>query len=110
MVINSERFNLKFLTGLLNSKLVQFWLKYKGKMQGNNYQLDKEPLQKIPIITDIDDNIEQNVIMLVDNILQEYESNFEFPKIESLENELNNLIYELYEITEDEIKLIEESL
>lgn len=48
--------------------------------------------------------------MLVENILQEYESNFEFPNIELLENELNNLIYELYEITEDEIKLIEESL
>ena len=53
MIINSKRFNLKFLTGLLNSKLIQFWLKYKGKIQGNNYQLDKEPLLKIPIITNI---------------------------------------------------------
>ncbi|HNL08440.1 MAG TPA: Eco57I restriction-modification methylase domain-containing protein, partial [Chitinophagales bacterium] len=43
-VIQSDRINLKYLTGLLNSKLVEFWLRRKGKMQGNSYQLDKEPL------------------------------------------------------------------
>ncbi|MBR0370601.1 MAG: Eco57I restriction-modification methylase domain-containing protein [Methanobrevibacter sp.] len=110
MIINSKRFNLKFLTGLLNSKLIQFWLKYKGKMQGNNYQLDKEPLQKIPIITDVDENIERKIIMLVDNILEEYKSNTESPNIESFENKLNYLIYELYGITEDEINKIENVL
>ena len=48
-IIISDRIDLKYLTGLLNSKLVAFWLKNKGKMQGNNYQLDKEPLLEIPI-------------------------------------------------------------
>lgn len=41
---------MKYLTMLLNSKLVQFWLRYKGKMQGNNYQIDKAPLVNIPIV------------------------------------------------------------
>ncbi|WP_447636160.1 Eco57I restriction-modification methylase domain-containing protein [Flavobacterium microcysteis] len=48
--IKSDRFDLKFLTTLLNSKLIAFWLRYKGKMQGNNYQIDKEPLVEIPIV------------------------------------------------------------
>ena len=48
--IKSNRFNLKFLTTLLNSKLIAFWLRYKGKMQGNNYQIDKEPLVETPIV------------------------------------------------------------
>ena len=36
-VIKTTRWNMKFLTGLLNSSLVEFWLRNKGKMQGNNY-------------------------------------------------------------------------
>jgi hypothetical protein len=50
LIIKSNRFDLKFLTGLFNSKLVAFWLLHKGKMQGDNYQVDKEPLLNIPII------------------------------------------------------------
>ena len=48
-VIKSERINLKYLTTFLNSKIVYYWLKNEGKMQGNNFQVDKEPLLKIPI-------------------------------------------------------------
>lgn len=48
-VIQTSRWNMKFLTGLLNSKLVAFWLRHKGKMQGENYQVDKEPLLGIPL-------------------------------------------------------------
>ncbi|WP_297579552.1 Eco57I restriction-modification methylase domain-containing protein [uncultured Helicobacter sp.] len=47
-VIKTDRINLKFLTGLFNSKLIAFWLRHKGKMQGNHYQIDKEPLLNIP--------------------------------------------------------------
>lgn len=49
-VIKTQRINVKYLTAILNSKLVAFWLKHKGKMQGNNYQIDKEPLLNIPIV------------------------------------------------------------
>lgn len=47
-VIKTQRINVKYLTTILNSKLIAFWLKHKGKMQGNNYQIDKEPLLNIP--------------------------------------------------------------
>lgn len=40
-VIKTQRINVKYLTTILNSKLIAFWLKHKGKMQGNNYQIDK---------------------------------------------------------------------
>ncbi len=48
-IIKSDRIDLKYLTVLLNSKLAKFWFRYKGKMQGNNYQIDKNPLINIPI-------------------------------------------------------------
>lgn len=48
-MIHTNRVDMKYLTGLLNSKLIEFWLRNKGKMQGSNFQLDKEPLLQIPI-------------------------------------------------------------
>lgn len=48
-IIKTENQNHKYLTALLNSKLIAFWLKNKGNMQGSNYQLDKAPLLNIPV-------------------------------------------------------------
>ena len=67
-VIKTNRVNMKYLTGLLNSKLIEFWLKNKGKMQGANYQLDKEPLQQIPIAVPSND-VQETIAKLVDMII-----------------------------------------
>ncbi len=67
-MIQTDRVNLKYLTGLLNSKLIEFWLKNKGKMQGANYQLDKEPLQQIPIAVPSND-VQEIIAKLVDMII-----------------------------------------
>lgn len=67
-MIQTNRVNLKYLTGLLNSKLIEFWLKNRGKMQGANYQLDKEPLQQIPIAVP-SDKMQEAIIRIVDYIL-----------------------------------------
>ncbi|MFH0735815.1 MAG: Eco57I restriction-modification methylase domain-containing protein [bacterium] len=48
-IIKTNRLSLKYLTLLLNSRLITFWLLNKGKRQGNNFQIDKEPLLNIPV-------------------------------------------------------------
>jgi N-6 DNA Methylase/TaqI-like C-terminal specificity domain len=48
-VIKTDKYDLKVLTVLLNSKLIAYWLRYRGKMQGDLYQIDKEPLLSIPL-------------------------------------------------------------
>jgi adenine-specific DNA-methyltransferase len=105
-IIKSNRINLKYLTGLLNSKLIAFWLRKKGKMQGNNYQLDKEPLLEIPIFKpDYNEAIE--IAKLVDKIIsfkQQGEDTTE------LENQIDQLVYQLYGLTEEEIAIIENSI
>lgn len=107
-VIKTDRFNLKYLTGLLNSKLVAFWLKHKGKMQGNNFQIDKEPLLRLPLppITSQNQPIVRKIEALVDKILSAKKQN---PQADtnSLEKEIDQLVYKLYDLTEDEIKIIE---
>ena len=65
--IKTDRWNMKLLTGLLNSRLVELWLRNKGKMQGENFQLDKEPLLQIPLPTDTSRT--EEIVQLVDQII-----------------------------------------
>jgi hypothetical protein len=91
-VIKTDRFNMKSLTGILNSNLIKFWLRYKGKMQGNNYQIDKEPLVNIPILKNKNEFFTAKI---VDYILKVKEIQFE------IENEKNE--YELISKAFEEI-------
>ena len=102
-IIQSERINLKYLTGLLNSKLVEFWLRKKGKMQGNNYQLDKEPLLEIPIYKPADKDSNE-VAKLVDKIISLKKQGKDSS---DQEKKIDELVYKLYDITADEQKIIE---
>ncbi|GAA8481920.1 class I SAM-dependent DNA methyltransferase [Helicobacter pylori] len=107
-IIKTKRFDSKFLVGLLNSLLIRFWLKHRGKVQGNNYQIDKEPLMNIPLIKITKSNkpTADKIIALVDKILALKEKD---PKANTLdlEKEIDALVYQLYNLTDEEIKIIE---
>ena len=106
-VIKTNRLNQKYLTGLLNSKLIEFWLKNKGKMQGNNFQLDKEPLLNIPIIKP-DLKIESKIETIVNEILTLKKQD---PKTDTSlqEQEIDKMVYDLYGLTKEEIAIVESS-
>ena len=48
-VIKTPRLNMRCLSAILNSSVIRYWLRYKGSMQGLNFQIDSGPLQQIPI-------------------------------------------------------------
>jgi hypothetical protein len=102
-IIKSNQINLKYLVALLNSKLIEFWLKNKGKMQGNNFQLDKEPILNIPIYKP---NIttQKPFITLVDTILSKKQTG---EATAAEEAEIDRLVYELYGLSAEEIAVIE---
>lgn len=118
-MIQTDRVNLKYLTGLLNSKLIEFWLKNKGKMQGANYQLDKEPLQQIPIAVPAV-NIQKLIATLVDYIIlicSTKDSLSELVSNETIasffEKIIDGCVYELYfeeHMKEQEINIIDSAL
>ncbi len=94
-VIKSDRINLKYLTAIFNSELIAFWLKYKGQMQGSNYQIDKRPLLSIPI-KKIEDT--KSFEMIVDYIIllkERDEEKYRF-EIEFFERLIDIMVYELY--------------
>jgi hypothetical protein len=106
-VIKTDRLNQKYLTGLLNSTLIEFWLKNKGKMQGNNFQLDKEPLVNIPLI-EIPKPEQQPIIDKVDQILSLKKDN---PAADTsvLERVIDVMVYALYGLSDEEINIVENS-
>lgn len=118
-VIRSKRINLKYLSAFLNSNVVEFWLRQKGKMQGNNFQVDKEPILGIPIFDEPNKTTKEQIIKLVDQILQlnkELQTTSLADKAEQLkhriehtESKINQIIYTIYELTDEEQKLIETS-
>ncbi len=111
-IIKTNRINLKYLTGILNSKLTAFWLRYQGKMQGSNYQIDKEPILSIPLLNPPEEK-QKPLIKLVDKILNitKLEDYLQNPskkkKIQEYEKQINQLVYKLYSLTPKEIKTIE---
>lgn len=100
-VIKTERINQKYLTAFLNSRLIKFWLRHKGKMQGNNFQVDKEPLLNIPILKPSDTSEFESFVSEILNLKTENKSTTH------LEKKIDELIYQLYDLTEDEVSIIE---
>ncbi len=104
-IIKTGRVNLKYLTGLLNSKLIAFWLRNRGKMQGLNYQLDKEPLQQIPIaVPNVE--VQTQIGRIVEEIIGRKSAN-ENASIQDLENQIDNIVYHLYNLTYDDVLIVD---
>lgn len=119
LVIKTSNINLKYLTGVLNSKLIHFWLYHKGKRQGEQLQVDKEPLLDLPIYKP-NENEMAEIIKSVDliralnekiiSVKLETEKEVLSRQISGLKLKIDGLIYALYGLTSDEIKLIEDSI
>lgn len=111
--IFDTNFHINFILALLNSKLYFYWLKKKGKRKGTALELYTKPLSEVPIKIVLKTE-QQPIINLVDQILSITSADNYDPKkppIEqvNLEKKINQMIYKLYELTEEEIKLIEKT-
>ncbi len=110
-MIVSDAYNLKLLTALLNSKLVTFYFKNfcGGCILGKSgYQYNKHALEKIPIpqITTKNQELADKITDCAEQILQ---AKAKDPKAntQGLEKEIDALVYQLYHLTDEEIKTIE---
>jgi adenine-specific DNA-methyltransferase len=98
--------SLKYLLALLNSKLNYVWLYHRGKRKGNTLELFNTPLSAIPIKR-ISPNDQNEFINLVDEIMKGKSEN---PNNNTSETEhmVDRLVYDLYCLTEEEIRLVEQ--
>ena len=119
LIIKTNRVNQKYLTGLLNSTLIKYWLKHRGKMQGANFQIDKEPLQQIPIVTPAI-NVQELIATIVDYVMMASSTKENLSELVSnetiasfFEKIIDGCVYELYfeeHMKEQEINIIDSAL
>lgn len=84
---------LKYLLGILNSKLYYFWLYNRGKRKGKYLELYAKPLSQIPIPIMTDDF----VVRCVDEILNG----------DNRKAAIDHWLYRYYHLDENEINLVE---
>ena len=76
-----------------------------GKMQGNTYQIDKEPLLKVPIIIP-----SKNIEFIFENYcdqIYKIRNNNKNADITNIESSIDKEVYKLYNLSSEEITLIE---
>ncbi|EAL0934016.1 class I SAM-dependent DNA methyltransferase [Campylobacter coli] len=103
--------NLKYLIAFLNNDFVAFIFKtfYAGGNLGENgFRYKKAFLEKLPIpkINSKNQKLADELVNSVDEILKAKEQD-KNANTQELENKINSLVYKLYNLTEEEIKIIE---
>jgi hypothetical protein len=105
-ILTSNEINLKYILGILNSKLIQFYFSQIGIMTaGGAYTLKYSTIKKIPLVLPPEKN-QSEVIEIVESILKSKNDK----DVSKEEKKLNRLIYRIYKIDEKEKELIEKLL
>ena len=124
----------KYLLGILNSKLIYFYLnQYTHKYGNNGFLLSNQYVEKLPIKPYNNEiELENKVDLILENnkklssykeLLGRAKKNKKYDEIVDLEKlvektqdeikkldyEINQMVYKIYELTVDEIKIIENS-
>ena len=108
-ITNSQKeYNLKYILGLLNSKLYYIWLYNRGKRKGEILELTAKPLSEIPIKKATPD-IQNSIVKIVNEIIALKKSNPNHDT-SSLERQIDTVVYDIYGLTDAEIKIIEQSI
>ena len=96
---------LKFLCGLLNSDIITFYSQQLNIIRfskGKQPQIKTSDLYKIPVPTDI--SLQEKIANLVDKIYSNDEED------ETIKNEINLVFNDYFNLTNDELKVIEDSI
>ena len=120
---DTQKENILYFLGLLNSKLLWIFLKATGyTLRGGYFTFKTEYLKPFPIhVIDFSNKIDvalhDHIVTLVDNMLSlnkqlseartGHEQKLLQRQIEATDGQIDALVYELYGLTEEEIKIVE---
>ena len=113
--------SLKYLLGILNSKFIENYSRKNAKKMGGCFEYSSNFIGSIPIKI-VPESQQQAIIKLVDKMLSLNHRLTELgdkrtderarieEEIKKTDAEIDGLVYEIYGITEEEIKIVEDSL
>jgi|694.fasta_scaffold53287_2 type I restriction-modification system DNA methylase subunit len=123
LVPNEQAPPVKLILGLLNSRLMNWFYHFMNPEVGEalaevkKTNVAKLPIRNIKSASECDLNIHSKVVALVDQMLglQKLHSEVTTPheqtvierQISAIDSQIDSLVYDLYGLTEEEIKLVE---
>jgi hypothetical protein len=121
----NEKLSIKYVLGILNSKLMNWYYGFIGKPKGKMREYFNIPMSKIPLRTiDFSNPTEKpqhdKLVALVDTMLElqgkyhdakmERDKELYERQIKIADAQIDRLVYDLYGLTEEEVKVVEKSL
>jgi type I restriction-modification system DNA methylase subunit len=119
----TDNMNIKYLLGILNSRLSGYIVSIQStQMRGGYYRYSKQYLEPLPIRTidfsnPADVKKHDRMVSLVDQMLDvqkkiagaktEHEKKMLVRMRDTIDKQIDELVYELYELTDEEIKIVE---
>jgi hypothetical protein len=125
ITLKNNEYSMQYILGLLNSKLLDAFLKsYSSQFSGGYYAYNRQYIEKLPIRTiDFKNSDEKkkhdHIVQLVEQMLNlnkqlqnaktDHEKTLIQRQIETTDNQIDKLVYELYDLTPEEIAIVEKS-
>jgi hypothetical protein len=100
--LSQKHLELKYLLAILNSQLIDF---YYASVYGGFIDVYPNNLKELPIKV-ISFEKQQTLIKLVDKILKKKKIDIK-ADVSEIEQQIDNLVYKLYELTYEEVKIID---
>ena len=110
IIIIDEHKKLLYLTGILNSKLMEFYLSkffHSKKMAGDFITISKDIIDSIPLPSK-DVESDELLVSMVDEMISASALDEE-TKIQHYQKQIDELVYKLYKLTDAEIESVEAS-
>lgn len=98
IILKDEKYDLKFILALFNSKLINYW--YKSHF--DNVNINPEQVKMIPIKEEYQH--QQPFISIVNQILENKKQNLDTTDLEA---KIDIMVYKLYELTYDEVLVVD---
>ncbi len=114
---NDDEESLKYLLALISSKLLNFWCENYLTDDLNKSYLEKLPIYQIDFDNKKDVSRHGQMVAYVDTMLElnkklpklktEHEKTVIQRQIDATDRKIDKLVYELYDLTEEEVKIVE---
>ena len=103
----NSKMSLKIVLGILNSCLSTKWFKTAGKNKGNILEMTGDNIENIPIPI-LDTPSKQLLATQIEALVEEILTAKQQPNLDTteLEAQIDALVYELYDLTEEEIAIV----
>ena len=103
--ITDEGVDIKYLLGILNSKVVEFFMHHTAALKaGGYYSYSSTVLEKIPLVIA---ESQRQIVEMVDDVMKKRK---EKVNSDNEEKQIDSLVYQLYGLNSEEIEIIENDL